>query len=68
MIESRELFLEDDKRPPFYAIEDVEAYGEKAFASILYLLLEALAKDSKEVKGHARHAAKQVLFKDSFLP
>ena len=62
MIDARELFLHDDVRPPFDSMEDVQAYAEKAFSSVHYLLLECLRSgtDNQEMKGHARHAANQV--------
>ena len=61
MIESRDLFVEDDARPPFFSMEDVDVYSGKAFSSIYYLLLESLAtSEAGEVKGHARHAVNQV--------
>jgi len=61
LIDARELFVEDNVRPPFFSMEDVDVYSEKAFSSIYYLLLESLAaKEATEVKGHARHAANQV--------
>ena len=66
MIDAREIFINDDVRPPFDSISDVEAYAEKAFSSIYYLLNEALASaKQQDVKGHARHAANQV--KNSFV-
>ena len=58
MIEAREIFLEDDVKPPYFTIEDVESYSEKAFSPVYYLLLESLG--STEINGHARHAANQV--------
>lgn len=58
MIDSRELFIQDDTRPPFFSVDELETYSEKAFSSAYYLLLEALSQG--EVKGHARHAANQV--------
>jgi hypothetical protein len=62
MIESREVFIDDDLRPPFDTIDQVEAYGVKAFSSVHFLLLEALLTDNNntDIKGHARHAANQV--------
>ena len=61
MIEARDLFVEDDARPPFFSMEDVDIYSGKAFSSIYYLLLESLASsEAGEVKGHARHAVNQV--------
>ena len=61
MIDAREIFINDDIRPPFDTISDVEVYAEKAFSSIYYLLIEALASaKQQDVKGHARHAANQV--------
>ena len=63
MIEAREVFINDDVRPPFDTIADVEGYAEKAFSSVHFLLLEALASaNNQDVKGHARHAANQVPF------
>ena len=59
MVESREVFINDDLKPPFDTIADVEDYAEKAFSSVHFLLLEALA-NGHEVKGHARHAAHQL--------
>ena len=65
MIESRDLFVEDDARPPFFSMEDVDVYSGKAFSSIYYLLLESLAtSEAGEVKGHARHAVNQVSNKE----
>ena len=62
LIDARDLFVEDDVRPPFFSMEDVDTYSDKAFSSIYYLLLESLATvETGEVKGHARHAATQVL-------
>ena len=62
LIDSRDLFVEDTARPPFFSMEDVDVYSGKAFSSIYYLLLESLANlESSEIKGHARHAANQVM-------
>lgn len=61
LIDSRDLFVEDTARPPFFSMEDVDVYSGKAFSSIYYLLLESLANlESSEIKGHARHAANQL--------
>jgi len=61
LIDARDLFVEDDVRPPFFSMEDVDTYSDKAFSSIYYLLLESLATvETGEVKGHARHAATQL--------
>lgn len=62
MIEAREIFINDDLRPPFDTIDDVKAYSKNAFSSAYYLLQEALLNDNNnpEMKGHARHAATQV--------
>jgi hypothetical protein len=66
LIESRDLFVEDDARPPFFSMEDVDVYSGKAFSSIYYLLLESLATvEACEVKGHARHAVNQVSKNDN---
>ena len=40
----------------------VEEYGEKAFSSVYFFLLECLLENNQEMKGHARHAANQVSF------
>jgi len=61
LIDARDLFVEDDARPPFFSMEDVDIYSGKAFSSIYYLLLESLAtSEAGEVKGHARHAVNQL--------
>ena len=61
MIDARDLFVDDNVRPPFFSMQDIDVYSEKAFSSIYYLLLESLAtKEATEVKGHARHSANQV--------
>jgi len=61
LIDARDLFVEDNVRPPFFSMQDVDVYSEEAFSSIYYLLLESLAaKEATEVKGHARHAANQL--------
>ena len=60
MLTSRDIYLEDDVRPPFVTIKDVEDYGEKAFSSVYFLLMECLMNENQEAKGHARHAANQV--------
>lgn len=60
MIESRDVFIEDDIRPPFFNMDDVETYSEKAFSSVYYLLMESLSEGKLEINGHARHAANQV--------
>ena len=59
MIEAREIYLEDDVRPPFASMEDVESYSERTFSSVYFLLMESLS-GINEVNGHARHAANQV--------
>ena len=66
MIDAREIFINDDIRPPFDTLADVEAYAEKAFSSIYYLLLEALASTDQQ-DGHARHAANQVFMDNIFV-
>ena len=69
MIEAREVFINDDVRPPFDTIADVDDYAEKAFSSVHFLLLEALASaNNQDVKGHARHAANQVTLCFLFQP
>ena len=60
MIDARDIFLEDDIRPPFGTVEQLEEYGEKAFSSVHFFLLECLLGENQEMKGHARHAANQV--------
>ena len=61
LIDARDLFVDDNVRPPFFSMQDVDVYSEKAFSSIYYLLLESLAtKEATEVKGHARHSANQL--------
>ena len=61
MIDARDLFVDDNVRPPFFSMQDIDVYSEKAFSSIYYLLLESLAtKEATEVKGHARHSANQL--------
>ena len=60
MIDARDIFLEDDVRPPFGTVEQLEEYGEKAFSSVHFFLLECLLEENQEMKGHARHAANQV--------
>lgn len=63
MVEAREIFINDDVRPPFDTIDDVKAYSKNAFSSVYYLLLESLLLDQSDMKGHARHAATQVYFR-----
>ena len=53
---SRTSFLSDR---PFETADDVDVYGKNCFASVQYLLLEALTEDD-DVSGHARHAATQL--------
>jgi len=59
VIASRERFLSDRQ---FATLNDMDAYGRDAFASVNLLLLECLASVSglNSRGGHARHAAEQL--------
>lgn len=60
LIDSRDTFLDDELKPPFDTMDEVDAYAEQAFSSIHCLVLETLAQKTAGVKGHARHAANQL--------